>query len=104
MASIIQCEQYAVEIIISNGETTITPENCDDLKIKLANIEKTVGNGELTYDRDRGAWLFPLTQSQTLSFCDNQISAQAQYLSGQNVFSTAMTKIQVDKSIIRTTF
>lgn len=101
MATIIQGERYALEIVIKSGETPITPSNADDVKIKIGSIEKTYRSGELTYD---DAWLFPLTQEETLGLCDHSVNIQAQYRSGSNVYSTPLSSIKIDKTIIRTMF
>lgn len=103
MARIIQGEQYAIEIVLTDeNETVISPSTADDVKIKIGNIEKSYGKGELSYDN--GAWLFPLTQEQTLCLKTASVGVQAQYLLGSNVISTDLVHLDVGKSIIRTTF
>lgn len=104
MTKIIQGEQYALQFTLTNEEAPITPESCDDVKIKLRTIEKTHSSGRLRYDREAGVWLFPLTQVQTLAFCDNRIERQRQVKIGGNVYSTDRTLILVDSTIIKTVF
>lgn len=104
MATIIQGEQYAVEIVLTNGEINITPENCDDVKIKLGSIEKTYSDGSLIYDSAAECWLFPVTQEQTLAMCSTTIPVQAQYKTGSIVISTEKNTVKISPSIIRSVF
>lgn len=103
MAKIIQGEQYAIEVILTDDdENVITPSEVDDVKIKIGSLEKKYSSGRLTYDN--GAWLFPLTQTETLDLKASSVSVQAQYLKGSTVISTDLVHLDVGKSIIRTTF
>lgn len=100
--TIIQGEQYAVEIIIKNNETEITPENCDDVKIKIGNITKKYSKNEINYENER--WLFPLTQEESLMLKKGRVNIQAQYMVAENVYSTDLYKVQVDLTTIRETW
>lgn len=51
-------DQYSVPFKIKMGGEYVTPNNCDDLKIKLGEHTKTFSEGTLTYSND--AWQFPL--------------------------------------------
>lgn len=103
MARIIQGEQYAIEVILTDDEeNVITPSSVDDVKIKISSLEKTYSSGQLTFDN--GAWLFPLTQRETLDLKVASVSVQAQYRTGSTVISTDLVHLDVGKSIIRTVF
>lgn len=104
MARIIQGEQYAIKIEIYNEDAQVTPENCDDIKIKVGTIEKTHSAGELSYSTEEEAWLFPLTQAETLAFCGGRIERQRQVKIAGNIFSTAKSIILIADSIIKTVF
>lgn len=104
MATIIQGEQYAVEFVLTNGEVDITPDNSDDVKIKIGNIEKAYSDGSLSYDSVAECWLFPITQEQTLEWSSLSVPVQAQYKTGSVVISTEKQTIKVSPSIIRSVF
>ena len=95
-------EQYAVEIVIKNDEDVITPNNCDDVKIKLGNLEKKYSDNEIFYED--GRWLFPLTQEQTLAMNLKRVNLQAQYKSGSNIFSTDIYAVQIKDTVINGTW
>ena len=105
MATIIQGEQYAVQIVLTDeNNTKITPDNSDDVKVRIGCIELTSSGGGLTYDSVGECWLFPLTQEQTLGLKNGRVNVQAQYKSGNTVISTPMASVDVGVSIIRTVF
>ena len=105
MATIIQGEAYAVQIVLTDeNNTKITPDNSDDVKVKIGCIELTSSGGGLTYDTVGECWLFPLTQEQTLALNGTRVSVQAQYKSGDTVISTPMASVNIGESIIRTVF
>lgn len=105
MATIIQGEQYAVQIVLTDeNNTKITPDNSDDVKVRIGCIELTSSGGGLSYDTDAECWLFPLTQEQTLRLKGARVQVQAQYKSGNTVISTPMASVDVGVSIIRTVF
>jgi len=102
ITNIIQGEQYAIEITLQADGVPVTPENADDVKIKIGTVEKTYSKGEITYENEH--WLFPITQEDSLSFKSSTVKAQAQYKIGSNVFSTGLYDVDVYSSIIRSKF
>ena len=102
IAKIIQGEQYAIEIVLTADGTAITPNNSDDVKIRIDGVEKTYSSGELTYED--GRWLFPITQVDSLRMSTKGVKAQAQYKVGSNVFSTEIYDVEIDPSVIRSVF
>lgn len=98
MATVIQGEQYAIEIVVTADNTPITPTNCDDIKIKLGDTIRKYSAGELMFEDN--AWLFPLTQEQTLRM-SGVLPLQVQYKVGDNIFSTTINGIDIGKTIIK---
>lgn len=101
-----QGDQYYIPIIITQGETEITDENCDDVKVKVDVITKKASAGEISYSayyyggEEKSAWLFPVTQLQTLAWKTGVISIQAQIKQGDAIIGSDVEQIGVDFSII----
>lgn len=94
-----QGDQYAIGIIVRCGDAEITPQTCEDMKIKLGSRTKTYLSGGLSFQD--GVWLFPLTQEQSLSVVNGMTTIQAQYRMGSEIQTTPVYPVQVDLSIIR---
>ena len=98
-----QGDQYFLPVVIKQNDVEVTPSNCDDVKIKVGSIQKQYSDGTLNYgpyDADNSAWLYPLTQTQTLSWQNSTIAIQAQIKQGSNIFGSDTEAIPVDFSII----
>ena len=101
-----QGDQYYIPIIITKDGVEMTNENCDDVKIKIDAITKKASNGEISYsnytydDEERSAWLFPITQLQTLSWKAGKICIQAQIKQGDTIIGSDVELISVEFSII----
>ena len=103
---IVQGDQYYIPIIITQDTTVITDENADDVKIKIDAIAKKASAGEISYSaytygtEERHAWLFPVTQLQTLSWRAGVIPIQVQIKQGDAIIGSEVQQIPVDFSII----
>lgn len=101
--TIAQGEQYAVEIVLKNGDTVITPANSADVKIKLGDYTKKYSDGDLTYIND--AWQFYVTQEMSLDLSSGKVDLQGQYMTTTgDIYNTEIYKVQVDTSIIDETW
>lgn len=98
VTAIQQGDQYALAIEIKQGVTVITPDNADDVKIKLGCVTKKYSDGELTFLD--GKWYFPMTQELTLSMCPNRVNIQAQIKQGDNIYGSDTESVEIDLSII----
>ena len=99
-----QGDQFYLPIVIKQDGVVITTENADDVKIKVGSVLKKYSEGQLTYgqyDTDKYAWLYPLTQEQTLSWNGATVSIQAQIKQGTNVFGSDTESVPIDYSIIQ---
>lgn len=94
-----QGDQYAIEIVVKNGETVVTPETCDDMRIRLGGFIRSYGRGELSCED--GVWRFPMTQEMSLSFRGGMTSLQAQFKDGSEVRGTPVYPVEVDLSVLR---
>lgn len=96
VAVIQQGAQYFLPFRIRQKGVVISPENTDDVKIKVNDVSKRYLDGGLSYSG--GAYLFPLTQEDTLSYPDD-VKCQVAVKRGDNVYPSPTYKIQVGRSI-----
>lgn len=94
-----QGDQYAIEVVVKNGEDIVTPETCDDMRIKLGEYTRSYGAGELVCED--GVWRFPMTQEMSLSFRKGMTTLQAQFKDGAEVRGTSVYPVEVDLSVLR---
>ncbi len=102
MFAVARGEQYSVEIVINNGDTDITPYNCDDMKINLGGYVLQYSKGELTYTND--AWQFPITQEMSLNWDSGLVDLQGQYKIGDDIYNTEIYKVRIDTTTIEETW
>jgi len=98
MFAVARGEQYAVEIVIYNGDTAITPLNVDDIKINLGSYVLQYSKGEISYEN--GRWQYPITQEMSLEWDNGIIDLQGQYKVGDNIYNTEIYKVKVDTTTI----
>ena len=99
-----QGDQYFLPVVIKQNGVEVTPENCDDVKIKIGTVVRKYSDGGLTYglyETNKSAWLFQLTQELTLSWQGATIAIQAQIKQGINIFGSDTESMPIDFSIIQ---
>ena len=75
--NIVQGDQYAIPFPVYIGGQLATPDNVTGVRIKLDKTLKAWPDNGLTFDADRGVWLFPVTETLTRSWAAGaRISAQ----------------------------
>ena len=97
-----QGDQYSLPITIRMGDGYVTPDTVTGLRLSVAGIEQRYP-GTLDYDAPSNAWLFPLTQEQTLQM-QGHVTIQAQANLGGSpavIIGSGTTSEQVAESIIR---
>ena len=98
----IQGDQYQMPITIKVGDTVITPDNCEGVKIDVGGTIRE-SPGTLAYDAVDSVWLYQLTQAQTLGF-SGLVGITVQVNMGGNPAEIIGSKPQfelVDESTIR---
>lgn len=96
---IIRGAQYQVPIIIKQGDTVITDQNADGVKVCFDTAVASYPGGGLTYSE--GVWLFPLTQELSLAMESGEVDFQIQVKIGDTVIPTKIKKIKVDDTAIK---
>ena len=91
-------EQYSIEFTIINDSGVVTPDNVDDMRIKVGNTVKTYSKNEISFSN--GVWIYRVTQEESLAFASARVYCQAQYKVGSDIFNTDMYLVKVDKSIL----
>lgn len=100
MSKLMQGDQYALPIAITQGETVITDANIDGLRVRFGRFEKRYP-GELTYSTTELAWMFPLTQSETLCMA-GQTPMQVEIIIGDSITRSNVMHVDAGYSIIKT--
>lgn len=75
--TIMQGDQYAIpfEILLNDGSPA-DGDSFDDVEVVLGGIRKTVSGGEITFDTEKGVFLFPVTQVETLRLTSSSQTLQ----------------------------
>lgn len=93
-------EQYAVPFEILLGDAPALPEDLDGLRIQIGGrlLEYP---GELSWDAERAAWLYPLTEDQSLTLRAGLQFAEVAVKIGGDIVKSDTVPIQVKDSIIK---
>lgn len=94
-----QGDQYAVPIVIKQGSTVITPDNCLGVRVALG-AATAYYPGQLTYGDD--AWYFPLTQAQSYQMQAGTAPFQVQVkFDGGDVVTSPCQTVSVQGTVLR---
>ena len=97
--TISQGDQYGIPVTIKvNGELA-TPDMFSNVEIVIGNIRKDLESG-VTYSADEQAWIFPVTQEETIRLAATKQKAQARVkFAGGNVYRASLGEIDLESSI-----
>lgn len=93
-------EQFAIPFEVKIGEDIAMPEDIDGVRIKVFGKLRSWPDGELTYDAEENAWLYPLDQDQTRGKLPGASEAQVAVKIGNDIIKTDVFGIEVKNSII----
>ena len=99
MMSITQGDQYSIPIIIKQGDTVITNENVQGVRIAIENAVFTYPGGHLEYSD--GVWYFPLTQELSYLLEEGKAKGQVQIRIGRNIIGSKTKEIDINECIIK---
>lgn len=69
--TIMQGDQYAIPVEIKDVDgTPANGETFADVEIVVGSVRRTMSAGEIVYDPNQAAFLFPLTQAETFAMRD----------------------------------
>ena len=100
-----QGDQYYIPFNLYQDKTELTDQNTTDVKIKLGNVSLKSSNGGLTYSeyeyggKTSHAWMFPITESQTLSWGAGMVSYQAGVKIDDAIILSEVGLVEVNSSI-----
>lgn len=92
-------DEYLIPVVITQGDTVITDQNADGVKIGFDTAICSYPGGGLTFEN--GTWLYPLTQELSLAMESGEVDFQTQVKMGSNVITSKKQKVKVDDSIIQ---
>lgn len=101
IAVIHQGDQYYLPFSIENDSDIVTPNDIDDVRIRIGNIIKVFSKGELLYEDNM--WLFPILQKNSLNW-QGPIDCQLQFKQGNNIITSDKYTILVDLSMFKDEF
>jgi len=106
LMAIIQGAQYYVPIKLKQGETVISPSNCDDVKVMFGGEIAQYTKGTLTWDSVNSYWKYWLDQEQSLSMKHggSALKIQAEVKIGNDILPTELVSDFVGKNIIKEEF
>lgn len=87
-----QGDQYPLPVRIMQGSSPLTPSDVTDLRIKVGSYMKSLADEQLTYDAERGMWLFPLTEEMTRKLVGSVVPVQVGVkLGSEIIYSDVLT-------------
>lgn len=92
-------DAYLIPVVIKQGDTVITDEIADGVKIAFKNSVCSYPNGGLTCED--GVWYFPLTQKLSNQFTAGKCDFQVQVKIGEDVISSKIKQVEIWDSIIK---
>lgn len=95
---IIQGDEYALPLIIKDGDTAITPEMIDGMVVEIDDTEYQYPS-LVTYSN--GKWCVRLTQKQTLKMQNRALIQAQMLLTTGDVINTRPVSMAVQNSIIK---
>lgn len=101
IAVIQQGAQYYLPFRIRQNGTVLSPDNVDDVKIKVGDVTKQFSKGELTYTGE--TWMYQLKQEYTMRLV-NDAKVQVSVRIGNNIYPSPLFKIHIGTSIIKDGF
>lgn len=101
IAVIHQGDEYYLPFSITNNNISITPDNIEDIRIKVGNSIKKYSDGSLLYDNNM--WLFPILQKNSLRW-EGPIECQIQYKQNNAIITSDIYTIFVNKSMFNDEF
>lgn len=100
MAGIRQGEQYAIPFVLRYGGEFVTPQNVDDVRIQVQTKLREYSKGELEFDSTLNAWLFPLTEEQSMTF-RGFVPYQVGIKIGHDIYMSETCTVSIGPSIIK---
>ena len=104
---ILQGDQYYIPFTIKQGNTELTDQNTTDVKIKVDAITKKASRNEISYTTytyggtEKSAWMFPISQDQTLSWSAGVIPFQVGVKMEDVIINSETGTLKIDPSLIR---
>ena len=99
MMVIVRGDQYAIPVMIKQGDVLITDQNADGVKVCFDTAVASWPGGGLTFDE--GLWLYPLTQELSLSMQEGKVEFAVQVKMGSTIVTSKPKMVRVDDSNIK---
>lgn len=110
ITAIQQGDKYVLPVRIKQGDTYITTDNADGVRIKIGTFLDTWNSGEAENDLGYGeitvnnasvfVWEFPVTQERSLAWNGGEVPMQVQIKQGETVRGSKTKCVWIDTSVI----
>lgn len=110
ITAIQQGDKYFLPVRIKEGDTYITTENADGVRIKIGSFldtwnsgsaENELGYGEITVNNASVfVWEFPVTQDRSLAWNSGEVPMQVQFKRGETIRGSQTKRVWIDTSVI----
>ena len=120
ITAIQQGDKFFLPVRIKEGDTYITTDNADGVRVKIGTFldawnsgasENDLAYGEIdnpeydavtnnTVDAEIFVWLFPVTQDRSLSLKSGEVPMQVQIKIGDTIRGSQMKCVWIDTSVI----
>ena len=96
-----QGDQYKIPFTIKMGDTLVTPDIAEGVKIEIADVTRE-WPGEVEWDAENSRWLYPVSQEQSLSISGNYKSQVQVNFGGDPavIITSEVTEETIGKSVI----
>lgn len=95
-----QGDSYSIPFEIKVDGIMASESTFADVEISIGNITKTMSSGDITFDAEQNAFMFPITQQETFALRNTpqKVQIRVKYASG-DVYGVDIDKIDVAGSI-----
>lgn len=98
---IIKGESYRIPIVVKSSGLVLTEDMVQGIRIALGNQIAVFPDGNLEYNPDEKAWMFPLTQKNAYSLKGTEVDYQVQVKIDDEVYSSRMRKVKLYDTMFR---
>ena len=99
MFVVMQGDEYGIPIQIKTSEGIATANTFLDVEIVVGDMRKTLADGEITYSETEQAFIYPITQEESLGFSNmkQRVQLRCKFPNGE-VVGVSLGDITVRKS------
>lgn len=98
---IIKGESYSIPVVVKSDGQIVTDNMVQGIRIALGSQVATFPDGNLEYNAEEEAWMFPLTQRNAYTMSGSEVDYQVQVKINNEIFSSRIRKVKVYDTMFR---